>query len=274
MNIEEQGFLSPDIATFIDEHRAENRAWFDHAMDLNSIAQKVLMEIPSMLTRQSLAGAPSEAEYFLAALLFVRGLLSFQATILLIERGMVQDARTLARSCFETVFCFGALRKDPGFLEKFEKHGAYGKRVFADNLRKGKLERDVAEILSQFLDSLARFGKKGARLNWQDVTHLAGLDDVYNTYYRGLSGDAAHPSPTALKRYYKTNGNNVELRFGPKALDEKDIEETLVVSCAACWYLLAWMVERVDHPEINEKSRLCLEELKRLIEAARAADLT
>src|SRR5262249_23908477 len=47
--------------------------------------------------------------------------------------------------------------------------------------------------------------------------------------------DAAHPSATALKRYYKVDGNNVELQFGPKALDEKDIEETLIASCAACW---------------------------------------
>ena len=55
---------------------------------------------------------------------------------------MVQDARTIVRSCFETVFWFGALHKDPGFLEKFEEHGVSGKTALATALRAGELEPD------------------------------------------------------------------------------------------------------------------------------------
>jgi hypothetical protein len=58
----------------------------------------------------------------------------------------------------------------------------------------------VAEILSQFLERLARSGEKGERLRWDRVADLGGLRDIYGVYYRGLSLDAAHPSPTALKR--------------------------------------------------------------------------
>jgi hypothetical protein len=72
-------------------------------MDLNSIAQQLLREFQG-----------KDDQTLWAALLFVRGLSSFQAAIMLAERGMVQDARTIVRSCFETVFCFGALDKDPG----------------------------------------------------------------------------------------------------------------------------------------------------------------
>jgi hypothetical protein len=43
MSIDEQGFLSPEIAAWIDKHRAENRAWFSLAMDLNSVAQQELL---------------------------------------------------------------------------------------------------------------------------------------------------------------------------------------------------------------------------------------
>ena len=179
---------------------------------------------------------------------------------------MVQDARTIVRSCFETVFCFGALRNNPTeFQDKFEKHGVYSKRVFADSLLKGKIDPEVAKILSAFMESSP--GEKGRNLNWQEVAQRAGLCDVYNVYYRGISGDAAHPSPTALKRYYKIDGSNVELLFGPTALDEKDIEETLIASCVACWYLVAWQAEDINHPEINKNLHLCFEELKRLNEA-------
>jgi len=261
MSIEEKGFLSLEIAAYVDKHRAENRAWFSLATDLNSVAQQLLLEIPL------------DDEAFPSVLLFVRGLSSFQAAILLAERGMIQDARTITRSCFETLFCFGALRNDSGFLEQFEKHDVYGKSTFANALPAGKLEPDVAEILSQFLKGLARSGEKGERLRWDRVADLAGLKDIYGVYYRGLSLDAAHPSPTALKCYYKINGSNVELRWGPKALDEKDIEETLIASCAACLQLVALMAERVEHPEITVRLRQCFEEFKRLIEVETVADL-
>jgi len=39
MSIEEKGVLSHEIAAYVDKHRAENRAWFGLATDLNSVAQ-------------------------------------------------------------------------------------------------------------------------------------------------------------------------------------------------------------------------------------------
>jgi hypothetical protein len=101
---EGQGFLSPEIAPWIGRHRTENRAWFSLAMDLNSLAHQELLLLEAPL---------EDNKALLAALLFARSLSSFQAAILLAERGMTQDARTITRSCFESVFCFGALRNDP-----------------------------------------------------------------------------------------------------------------------------------------------------------------
>jgi hypothetical protein len=60
MSIEGQGFLSPEIAASIDKHRTENRAWFNLAMDLNSLALQLWLEVPSMIAQQSLPEAPSE----------------------------------------------------------------------------------------------------------------------------------------------------------------------------------------------------------------------
>ena len=55
----------------------------------------------------------------------------------------------------------------------------------------------------------------------------------------------------------------IELRWGPKALDVRDIEETLIAACAACLQLVTWMAERVEHPEIAVRLSRCFEELKR-----------
>src|SRR5271157_4126809 len=62
MSIEEKGFLSLEIAAYVDKHRAENRAWFSLATDLNSVAQQLLLEVPL------------DDETFPSVLLFVRGL--------------------------------------------------------------------------------------------------------------------------------------------------------------------------------------------------------
>jgi hypothetical protein len=64
MTIDEQGFLSPEIAAWIDKHRAENRAWFSLAMDLNSVAQQelLLLEVPSEDNKAFLA-----AQFFVIA---------------------------------------------------------------------------------------------------------------------------------------------------------------------------------------------------------------
>jgi hypothetical protein len=260
MTIDEQGFLSPQITEWIEKHRSENRAWFTLAMDLNLVAQQelLLLEVPS-----------NDNQTFVAALLFVRGLSSFQAAILLAERGMIQDARTITRSCIETVFCFGALHKNVDFLQKFEKADLHCKETFANALRVGKLRPapEVAEKLSQFLEDLGQSGEKTERLRWNEVANLVGLSNVYDVYYRGLSNDAAHPSLIALKRYCEVDDNNKLIKWFQWGPDATDIEETLIASCTACWYLVTWMAERVNHAEVNEKLGRCFEEYKRLIAA-------
>jgi hypothetical protein len=74
----------------------------------------------------------------------------------------------------------------------------------------------------------------------------------------------------ALKRYYKNDGDNVTLHWGP---DAQDIEDTIMVSCAACWYMVEWLAKRVENAEIMENVDHCRKEMERLTEAAKAADL-
>ena len=113
MSIAEQGFLSPDIARFIGMHREANKAAFDLADVLNRTAQRLMLESQVRMEGDVLS------ENNLAQLLFARAVSNFQGTVLMAERGAVVEARTLARTCLETVFALvAAVKMDGTFVDR------------------------------------------------------------------------------------------------------------------------------------------------------------
>lgn len=257
MTINEQGFLSPDIQAWIGKHRKESAAWFALAEDLNVIGQRQvgLLKIPA-----------DDNQAFLTALLFMRGLSGFQGAVLLAERGMTQEARTLTRGCFETVFCLGAVRKDPAFADAFIKDDASRREKLARLLLKTPDGLDTGNIekLQGFLDDQAQSGLESQPLQIARAAELAGLTGIYDTYYRGLSNDAAHPSVTALNRHVNADESGLikGLHWGP---DVKDVEDTMMVACTAAVYVIYLAKEMLNREDISQGLDRCWEEYKRLI---------
>src|SRR5258708_130166 len=100
------GFLSPHVSDYVAEHRAEHAAWFEFSERVNRNGQRLLSE-----AKITTGDAGTSDPKFLAFLLLIRTLSNFQAVILLVERGMIVEARTLARSCYENMFCLVSLQK-------------------------------------------------------------------------------------------------------------------------------------------------------------------
>jgi len=264
MTLNEAGFLSPAIAPWIERHRAKNHDWFALAQNLNALG---------MRTIPSLTIAPSDNRSFLAALLFMRCLSSFQAALLLAERGLTQDARTLTRSCFECVFWLGALRNDPGFADSLVRDDYSRRAKIARPLLKlpdgSGLDAEHIEKLERFLNDLKNSGIEPAEVRIAYAAKLAGLGEIYDTYYRGLSNDAAHPSVTSLNRYVEADINNtvVGLRWGP---DVPDVGSTLSDLCTAFIYLLVWTNELFSLNELQEGLQPHWAEYKRMVDAQSA----
>jgi len=266
MTLENSGFLSPDISIWIEKHRAANLRWFSLAQDLDSVAMKVL----SALTVPS-----DDNKSFLAALLFMRGLSSFQSALVLAERGLTQDARTVTRSCFESVFWLGALRNDANFADMLI-HDDFNRRAkIARPLLKlpngSGLDAEHIDKLERFLDGIKESGSEATQVNIADAARIAGLTEIYDTYYRGLSNDAAHPSITALNRYAEADQDNniIGLRWGP---DVPDVGRTLSDLCTAFIYLFAWTREFFAIGDLQEELERYWTEYKQLIESAKAAE--
>jgi len=261
MTLENSGFLSPQISSWIARHRAANPGWFSLAENLNCVAMRAV---------QALTVPPDDNKSFLAALLFMRGLSSFQSALVLAERGMTQDARTITRSCFESVFWLGALRNDANLANTL---------VHDDLGRRAKIARPLLELpgdsglnaehiekLERFLDEVQNSGIEAKQLNIAEAARIAGLTEIYDTYYRGLSNDAAHPSITALNRYAEADQNNniIGLRWGP---DVPDVGLTLSDLCTAFIYLLVWTREFFAIDNLQEDLERYWVDYKQLVES-------
>jgi hypothetical protein len=269
-SIEEAGFLSPDISHWIAHYRTTPscRGWFELATDLNRILQRAILR---------LAIPAEDNQQFTATLLFLRGVTSFQGTVLLTERGATADARTLVRSCVESLFYLGAVLADAAFVQALVSDDADRRGKLARSLLGlppgSGLEREHIERLERFLDELAVSGVEARAVKVFGAAKFAQLEQIYESYYRGLSNDAAHPSVTSLNRHVKvkTNGEIKGLHWGP---DAKDVADTINNACTAAIYLVSYAQRLVQSQDAFDGLDRCWERYKELVDAAGQSPVT
>jgi len=237
MSIAEQGFLSPDIAHFVAKHRADNKAAFDLADDLNRTAQRLMLGTEVRMEGDVLS------EKNLAQLLFVRALSNFQGVVLLAERGAIVEARTLARTCLETVFALvAAVKMDGRFIDRMVANEMGSKSKGANWLlnradRADYLHPKADEKLQAFIDRLKADNEPTGAFGSEDMARRAGLDGLY-MFFRQFSSDAAHPMLEALNRYIDNDRGGIgpEITWGPNC-GAAEIDDTVIMAC--CFLLMA-----------------------------------
>jgi hypothetical protein len=244
MSMDEEGFLSPELSEWIVNHRKENAEWIDYAKKLNRTAQRLLLT--TSVTFNSLF----DAKLF-ARLLFTRALSNFQGAVLLSEGGMIVEARTLTRSCLESTFCLAATVKgDSEFVHKmFLQDLDQRKKAAIWLLKMDHLLEHVEDDAENRLRDLVN--KDLDKFSPLAIEEMARRGDVHNMYfcYRILSGDAAHPTFTALMRYIGDEGNpnNHLIRWGPDCGTEK-IRDTVGLSCLSL--IIAWATITLTYPNV------------------------
>ena len=218
------GFLSADITQWVAKHRAEHSTWFGLCERLNRLAFSQLKQLNV---------ASDDRTLVLRALLFVRALSAYQAALLLAERGMTLEARVLARTCLEALFHLGALTNEPDRVDDFIDDEITGKRRLARALRSLPEEHCFNEDLDERLkDYLAKTdGHNRRNLVVEVAAKAAGLQSVYDVYYRSMSNDAAHPTLTALRRFvYEGVGGEMRgFRLDPEVSDMENTVATIAV---------------------------------------------
>ena len=195
---EEEGFLSVGVTNGIVSLRAENADWFKLAEDTNAALMRTAIAATSTVKTTSMA---PEA---VAVRVLLRSCGTFQGVILLTERGMVAEGRTLARSLIENAFCITALLVNPAATIEMLKADSdasrrnQGKFVLAEQLVAAGAKRDKLQATIDAID------KKAEIMSPKKVAALGPLQRQY-IFYQRLSDDAAHPSARSLHRHMLTD---------------------------------------------------------------------
>lgn len=235
------GFLSPILDDWSAQTKLSAPDWFRLIEDANRAAVAILPTIAPRLD--------SDSE-LAAAMLYARAVQSFEASVMLSNRGMLADAGTLARSLVETTIFLGGLACIENFTERMaaannQHYFKYG-RALVDFAEETKIA-DVEELKSLLADETVK-GYKAAGINMQQLAQEVGMDALYEVVYRQLSGDAAHPSVMSSERHLVrgTDRKIKKLTFQPQRDGMEKMLSCAIFGIIGAWEALAIIFQRSD----------------------------
>lgn len=263
LSFREAGFLESDEQARIAQIRQRHAPWFALIDRLNRLAMSVL-----------LVETPRVPEELYAATLFARAVTLFQGAVLMAERGMATEARTLVRGCAETAIALGCARLDKTFFaqldEDYDKHRIAMANDLLERLPAGDpnisdrqredLRATIAQISSEYTAPHPR------RINWAAAAIVAAMTDLYLTVYRETSGDAAHVSLKALERHVALDarGDIDGLRFHP---DIDGAAETLSAAVASLLHATEAKLRGLSNAPAEAELHALTREWNALVEA-------
>jgi hypothetical protein len=237
----------------VQEFKSKYKPYVEICLDLNSFSQALLYKLE--INNKNLAE-------ILVASLFSRVLSTYQATLLVAQRGMKQQAKILIRCMLEPLFPLVAISKDPTFAdvlvraEKFERRRAINKWIRYKE-RSDMHCKDLAAM--KFLsDQLkAEIECEGLRkITAFDCAAKAGLDDWYNTVY-ALTSSTLHASVRSLEEALQLDSERSTILSFVHEPDTQRCEDLLVTIAEGLMHALvaASAVFKIPEPELVDKCR-------------------
>jgi hypothetical protein len=178
-----------------------------------------------------------------ALALLCRTMSHVEGVVAMVERGLIVEARTLTRCCYENLIWIDGLANDGlGFVKKITGNDyAYKKlrgKVLLEWAVKQESKPHFEEKLQAYVDEL-KVTQPGAKpISFKTTAKEGVLKDAYIVYGQ-LSSDAAHPSVESLSRYIsRTKVSETETMMNIHALPDPEPAEVLQTLEFACNALL------------------------------------
>ena len=204
-------------------------------------------------------------------MLFFRALSNFQGAIVLADRGLIVEARALARCCGETVLCMVGAKFDPD----------HWKVLISDEIksRKGRarlllgnshwLTPGQYEKLRTQNEMMAANWTRLSRLDYERIAQKGGCE-IHYVIYRQLSADAAHASFESLFRYVTEVDGVIEALQPVPKLSPQLICETIDVACNFLFLCGAVATEYFPDQQVMQELGACWDQYKHLAQNRRA----
>lgn len=215
--VAEEGFVADEISDVVAVVRQRYAA---HLVEVRALNQ--------LLTRSQYEFKvhPQSAQELTCAALFVRSLAHCQATLILLERGMMPSARAMIRCALEGLFNLGACAADSTIALSFvdadqvdrKRRAKYLAQV-QDPTARARLDRaELEEMLRQIQLKIDEVELH--ELRTRDMARRAGLEDIYLTAYAMLSG-AVHSTVGDIDQHFQKGpgGQFLELVTAPVVED-------------------------------------------------------
>ena len=200
-------------------------AWTSYAEKLIDTAHAI-NRTGSMMWGHS----PSNVE-LLAVILLARTTRHLRGVLILLPAGLLVEAHTLARSCFENLLWIAGLATEGDkFIEMMKDNDtrmkqSKGQRLIEHPIVVKNLD-DKEEKLRAWIEESKKVSPQAKLLKPVDVAKIGKIESAY-IFYSDLSSDA-HPSFDALDRHYTTASIIAE-----PLPTSAEIEETLNLACLA-----------------------------------------
>lgn len=264
--MEESGFLSTTLNDFKDHLRSSYPKHYDAAIETNTYAQKLQFKIEIMKYHID-GGVHIDTDHLLSSILYSRTISTYQAFLLLFQRGMQQQARIMLRCIFETLFALVAIQKNKHYSKKLIEADEIDRFKSFKKIIKYKARQSPHDELIKEVEALAAASKKiveGKKLHQITVAEnaeKAGLLDWYDTAYSLLSG-TVHASVRSLQDALVLDDGNdiVSLKNEPEIDDFEHLSATAI---EAVLYAVVAIGEifGIDVTEFTSKTHAELKEL-------------
>ena len=246
MPLPERGFLSEPFDHVRREVRRNHIGWHELLHKVN---------VAALAAQEQVSVHDGEVREKFGASLFARTIASSQAAVLLLEHGLVSQARCVLRSGLESLFALSAISRRPALVERLvETHKAEQQRVAKSvSLWKHLDLKEIAkaqfpqELLDEHLDVEAN------AISAFDLAQAGGLEDWYRTIYMTLSW-SAHSAAIDLERHFvhDANGDLSEMRNEPET-ERQEVSWLMAIELLIKAVLaLAGIFDSVNVVPINE----------------------
>lgn len=235
-SIEKKGYLSKQITQWIEKHRKEYSEWFKLCEDINIFAHSTMFKMT--IHNKYLPD-------IIAASLYIRSMSNFQGVILMAERGMINEAKSLLRCLLECEFAIVSVDKDKNVTDQFVLEDQLQRRDYLKAYKRNRksgvphaADAPSVEELDNLLHEIESEIKKNniKKLTKRDLAEKAGLLETYDSAYKLLSG-TIHVNARDLEQYLELGeaGEIKTLFWGP---DVKEIDFILFTAAETMLFVL------------------------------------